>query len=112
MNADYYYVDECSVRYALSILHGKWRLPIIWELTKKDKLRFGELQNNLEGISAIALSKELKALQDLKLVVRETLPSQNNYVAYTLTSLGHQLRPAIMSLGEWGEKMRQDWTDV
>ena len=35
MNADYYYVDECSVRYALSILHGKWRLPIIWELTKK-----------------------------------------------------------------------------
>lgn len=35
--------DNCPVSYALSMLNGKWKLPIIWNLTQQESIRFNEL---------------------------------------------------------------------
>ena len=31
---------KCSVIYALEIIGGKWRLPIIWKLSKQESMRY------------------------------------------------------------------------
>lgn len=106
MDANYYYTDECPVRFALSILHGKWRMRVIWELSKEEKVRFNELQRQTEGISAIALSKELKALEDLKLVNRKQYGTIPPKVEYSLTDLGKNLHTALIDLGDWGIEVK------
>lgn len=100
-------MEKCDVKYALEIIQGKWRLKIMWELVKADKLRFNELQRRVGDISAIALSTELKKLAQLQLVARtdyDTVPPQ---VDYQLTALGRQIDQAIYGLGDWGYAVRE-----
>lgn len=53
-------IEDCPVKYALSILNGKWKFTIVWELSQHEILRFNELQRKLDGISNLMLSKSLK----------------------------------------------------
>lgn len=62
--------NDCPVYYALSIINGKWKLLIIWHLSKEKSIRFNELQRKLNSISNLMLSKSLKELEEDKLVNR------------------------------------------
>lgn len=90
-----------SVKDALEVLDGKWKLPIMISLTF-GTLRFKEIARTVEGISDRMLSKELKELQSHQLIKRTVHENFPPVVEYELTDHGHTLFPLIDELKKWG----------
>ena len=94
------------------IIRGKYKLRILWKL-QAGPLRFGALRKELTkasgGTKEIAprvLSRELKSLVDLGLVLRRAYNVVPPKVEYRLTALGRSLLPVISVVIEWGRKHR------
>lgn len=95
-----------AINDALDILRGKWKIRIIGSLTFGTK-RFGEVQREVEGITAKMLSKELKELEVNQLVKRTVHPTTPVTVEYELTEYGTTLETVIEELRDWGAKHRK-----
>lgn len=102
------YFQHCPVNYALNLLNGKWKLPIVWLLSQNKTIRFNELQRRLHGISNLMLSKSLQELEQNKIVSRRQYNEIPPRVEYSLTDLGKSLEPVLQLLGEWGERVRRE----
>lgn len=67
------HTDECSktdlmaVRDAIEVLSGRWKLQIMISLLGGTK-RFKQIAREIDGISDRMLSKELKDLEENKLI--------------------------------------------
>lgn len=92
-----------SVREALNILGGKWRIPILISLAAGEK-RFKEIQY-LTGITSKVLSRELKTLEVNNLVARRH-DQENNFVRYAVTKKCKSLEKVVEGLKEWGDYHR------
>lgn len=100
---------HCPVAYTLSIIGGKWHLPVIWSLRQKGVLRYNELRREVEGITTIMLTQTLKDLEQLGLVARVQYNEVPPRVEYSLTEEGLSLLPALAELAKWGRRrMEQD----
>lgn len=95
---------ECPFRQTLETLDGKWKFAIIYELLKKDKYRFKELERQVEGITPRMLIKELKALEKSDIIRRKQYPTVPPKVEYSLTEHGTTLEPIMKVMSEWGLK--------
>lgn len=93
----------CSLKDVLDIIGGKWAMPIIYHLSK-GKMRFKELERNVEGINTRMLVKELKNMEVNGIITREVFATVPPTVEYTLTSKGDKLLPSIVSLYNWGQE--------
>ena len=51
MNIKDIYGNDCPTLYALSLISGKWRLPILWKLYEYKTLRFNALKKEVTGIT-------------------------------------------------------------
>ena len=94
---------KCSVIYALEIIGGKWKLPIIWKLSKKEYMRYNELKHELDGITNIMLTRSLNSLEEYGIVTRQEFDEVPPHVEYSLTIRGRELLPALEIFGAWGE---------
>lgn len=94
------------VRDALSILSGKWKLPIIIALSFGNK-RFSQIANEIPGITDRMLSKELRDLEMNKLVRRKVHNTTPVVVEYSMTEYGRSLENVINELRKWGKQHRQ-----
>lgn len=97
---------ECAnlilpVREALGVLSGKWKIPIIMSLSFGNK-RFKQIAEEIPGITDKMLSKELKDLEALQLLVRKVIDSSPPGVEYSITEHGRSLEKVIFELKEWG----------
>lgn len=97
---------ECAnlilpVREALEVLNGKWKIPIIMSLSFGNK-RFKQIAEEIPGITDKMLSKELKDLESLQLLVRTVIDSSPPGVEYSITPHGRSLEKVIFELKEWG----------
>jgi DNA-binding HxlR family transcriptional regulator len=79
----------------------KWTLPLIGVLGNREKNRFHELREALDGIGSKALSDRLRDLQRIGLVDREVFAEVPAHVEYRLTVQGFQLRRALVPLLQW-----------
>lgn len=104
-------MEGCPVRYALSLLNGKWKIQITWELNQQGAIRFNELQRRLKGISSFMLSKNLDELESQKIVMRKQYNEIPPRVEYSLTELGKAVHPALAMLGTWGERAYHEMHD-
>jgi DNA-binding HxlR family transcriptional regulator len=93
----------CTLKEVLDIIGGKWAMPIIYHLSK-GKLRFKELERNVEGINTRMLVKELKNMEVNGIITREVFATVPPTVEYTLTNKGEKLLPSIVSLHSWGQE--------
>lgn len=57
----------CSVEATLSVIGGRWKPVIIFNLLQNDVLRFGELKRNIEGITPHLLTNQLRELEKDKI---------------------------------------------
>lgn len=94
------------VRDALDILSGKWKLPIIISLSFGNK-RFSQMANEIPNITDRMLSKELRDLEQNKLVKRTVYSSVPVIVEYSMTEYGKSLDKVITELRNWGKQHRQ-----
>lgn len=104
-------LNECRkcmlpVQDALNVLNGKWKLPIIVSLWYGDK-RFSEIKREVPDITDRMLSKELKELEQNKLVKRVVYDCMPVAIEYSLTVYGKSLDTVIEALRLWGTKHRQ-----
>lgn len=98
--------QKCAVTYALDIIGGKWRLPIIWQLSTQESMRYNELKRHLDGITNIMLTRALQELEQNKLVNRTERSQIPPHVEYSLTESCKELLPALEIINQWGkEKM-------
>lgn len=102
------YSKKCAVIHALEIIGGKWRLPVIWELSAQESMRYNELKRRLEGITNIMLTRALQGLEEHGLVKRVELGRIPPHVEYSLTESCKQLLPALEIINEWGKKRMLD----
>lgn len=58
----------CSVEATLSVIGGRWKPVIIFNLLQNDVLRFGELKRKLEGITQLKITSKLRKLEKDKIV--------------------------------------------
>ena len=91
----------CPVRHTLDLIGGKWKLPIVSQLSQGTR-RFTEIERALIGISARMLIKELKELERHGLLTRTVFAAVPLRVEYALTPAGHSLGPLLRVMHDWG----------
>lgn len=98
------------VRDALDILSGKWKLPIIISIQVGNE-RFTDIQQSIAGITPKVLAKELKELEQNKLISRTVTPDYPVKITYKPEAYAQTLTPIIYSLKVWGENHRKKILD-
>lgn len=92
---------KCSIEVALSIIGGKWKPLILWNL-KDATLRFCEIQNILETISHKVLTEQLRQLESDGLIIRQIYTEVPLKVEYSLTTKGYTFIPILEQISIWG----------
>jgi DNA-binding HxlR family transcriptional regulator len=97
------HIEVCPVTQAQDIIAGKWKIIILWHLSTQTR-RFNELQRLLPTISKGILTRQLRELEDDRMVHREVYKEVPPKVEYSLTPLGQSFIPILNSMGEWSKK--------
>lgn len=90
-----------SIKDALEAVEGRWKLLILFSLSESPK-RFKQIAREVNGITDKTLSKELKRLEENKLVIREVHNTFPPTVEYSITPHGLSLEKVIDELHFWG----------
>ena len=93
----------CPFHLAMNTLEGKWKFAILYVLLDKGTLRFKELERAIPDISTRMLVKELKHLEEKKVVIRKAYATVPPKVEYSLSEIGKSLSPVIDSISNWGK---------
>ena len=104
--------NSCAVTYALSLLGGKWKLPVIHYLLQHEKLRFLELEQLVPGITPKMLTKVLKELEEENMVSRETFAEVPPRTEYRLTPCGRSLEKLLAEIEAWGQVQQQKLAEL
>jgi DNA-binding HxlR family transcriptional regulator len=96
-----------SLQFILQVLGGKWKIHILSKLYFGKK-RFKELEREVTGISPKMLIKELKDLEAINIVNRQTFNTVPITVEYSLTTEGLTLKPIIDQLMNWSENFMKN----
>jgi DNA-binding HxlR family transcriptional regulator len=96
--------EKCPMYYTLSILEGKWRWIILWEIYEAGVIRYNKLKDTLQPIAHKTLSHQLKELENSKLIHREQYAQIPPKVEYWLTEEGKTVIPILNLMFQWGEE--------
>lgn len=92
----------------LDIIGGKWRGPILSYICDKPR-RFNELKSILGRITSATLSKELRYLEELRMIERVEIKSESSSVfEYRMSSHGKSIKTLIQHVVEWGLQHRKE----
>jgi len=89
------------VRDTLDVISGKWKLPIIISVSMGND-RFTDIQESIPGITPKVLAKELKELEDHKLIKRTVVGDYPVRIVYTTEPYADTLTPVIYAMKDWG----------
>lgn len=95
---------ECPVAYALRMIGGKWKLPLLWHLHGQETVRYNELKRSVTGITSMMLSKSLRELEEDGLVNRVQYDGVPRKVEYRLSKKGFSLVPVLREIYRWAEE--------
>ena len=91
------------VHIAMSLIGGRWKGEILFQLMDHGMLRFAEMQRLIPGIRQKMLTRQLRALEHDGLVRRLVYPQVPPKVEYSLTDTGRTLQPVLAALRDWGK---------
>lgn len=89
------------VRDALDVINGKWKLSIIISVSVGNE-RFTDIQYSIPGITPKVLAKELKELEQNKLIKRHVIEEYPVKISYKAEPYADTLTPIIYALKDWG----------
>jgi len=95
-----------SISDAIEALEGRWKLLILFSLSAGPK-RFKQIAREVSGITDKTLSKELKSLEENKLIRRDVHATFPPTVEYTITPHGLSLEKVLDELHFWGLSHRK-----
>ncbi|AGY82505.1 MULTISPECIES: winged helix-turn-helix transcriptional regulator [Carnobacterium] len=92
---------------ALSVIGGRWKIAIIWALLHESPLRLSELQRQFPDINQRTLIRQLRELEEDKIIHRTIYPVVPPKVDYILTDIGLSLEPVVTTICDWGDLFQQ-----
>ncbi len=98
--------NSYDFKIAQSIICGKWKNIILWNLHIYEDIRFSEFKKAIPDITTKMLCQELKFFCNhgiLKKTVHSCIPP---IVVYSLTEKGKSLVPILVAMDEWGKANR------
>ena len=96
-----------SVEFALDLVGGKWKMPILWRLRESTR-RYGELRADIPDITTKMLTQQLRELERDGFITRTVYPVVPPKVEYNLTDRGRRTIPIIESLRSWGLELMKE----
>ncbi len=109
-------VNESKIEYScpemkyvhdtLYVINGKWKMLIIVSL-RNGNTRYREIARSIPSITFRMLSKELKELEQNKLVSRKVDIDAPVMIEYTLTEYAKTLWPLLKEMINWGKNHRK-----
>ncbi len=93
-------ITMCTIQ---KLLNGKWKILILWYISKYGVRRFGELQRQLGEITQSTLTKQLRELEADGFINRYIYQEIPPKVEYSLTELGISFVPILKYMKEWGD---------
>ncbi|HEU4401195.1 MAG TPA: helix-turn-helix domain-containing protein [Candidatus Polarisedimenticolia bacterium] len=96
---------ECPAETTLSVIGGRWKVPILWTLFQGTR-RFSELFRALPRITQKMLTQQLREMERDGIVHRAVYAQVPPRVEYSLTPLGRSLRPVVEAMCAWGVRRR------
>ncbi|MFZ0596895.1 MAG: helix-turn-helix domain-containing protein [Flavobacterium sp.] len=100
---------EQKIRYVqdtLFVISGKWKLPILIAINQGSN-RFRDISRSVAPITTKVLSKELRELEQNKLVIRKVYDTSPVLVEYTVSSYCKSLTPLVEEMILWGKNHRE-----
>jgi DNA-binding HxlR family transcriptional regulator len=98
-------LNDCPVELVLSIISGRWKIPIYRHLYKNiEPVRYSELLRHLPSISKKILTEQLRELEADGIIVRKIYVETPPRVEYSLTSRGRSMIVFLDKMSEWGER--------
>ena len=91
----------------MELLSGRWKIIIVTTLYLGGKMRFNEIKKSIPRITGRVLSKDLRFLEENKIVSRKVKDTSPITVEYELTEYGLTLDSVFRALTEWGMKHRK-----
>jgi DNA-binding HxlR family transcriptional regulator len=86
---------------AARVVGDRWSLLVLGALLDGDR-RYGELHEQIEGISTNVLAQRVAALEAAGLIVAEPYSRRPPRMRYALTADGRGLATALSALSVWG----------
>jgi len=95
-------VYSAPFEYTLSIIGGKWKMILMFWLSKRRVMRYGELKKSVNGITHKMLSSQLKELEADNIIIRLEYHQVPPKVEYSLSKTGLSLMPILEEMCSWG----------
>jgi DNA-binding HxlR family transcriptional regulator len=94
------------IRDALDVISGKWKMMIMVSIMHGNK-RFREIERSIPKITSKVLAKELKDLEQHKLIKRTVYDNQPVIIEYSATDYSKSLEKVMIELHKWGVNHRK-----
>jgi len=98
----------CSLELVMDMLGGKWK-PIALFHLRGGKMRSGELQRSLRGITNKMFTQTVRELEASGLVERIVYPTVPPKVEYQLSEMGKSVLPVLDVLNSWGKEISEKY---
>ena len=96
----------CAVEATLSVIGGIWKPVLLFHLLE-GKLRFNALCRLVPSATARMITLQLRELEADGVVNRIVYPEVPPKVEYELTERGRSLEPVLVSMREWGTRLKE-----
>jgi len=96
-------IQRAALAAAVETIGERWTLLLIAALLEAPR-RFGELQEQVEGIAPNILTDRLRRLERAGIVVARPYSERPPRYVYELTSRGGELSDALRLLAGWGSR--------
>lgn len=101
------YIGKCGFYYTLSLISSKYKMSILYLLSRHKIIRYNELKRMIDGVSFKSLTKALKELESDDLIIRTEYPQIPPKVEYSLSKRGESLIPILDLMCKWGVDNKQ-----
>jgi DNA-binding HxlR family transcriptional regulator len=101
----------CPVEACLEVIGGKWKGVILFHLLGGTK-RFNELLRLVPGVTQRMLTRQLRELEDDRIIERKVYAQVPPKVEYSLTDFGRTLEPLLRGLQGWGAAYLEKITEI
>lgn len=103
-NKEFYKTKDLS----LSIIGGKWKIPVIFHLLQNEVLRLSEFERLLPDINQRMLIRQLRELERDRVIERVVYQEMPPKVEYKLTDIGKRLDNVVYTICDWGDEFLED----
>ena len=93
--------DKCPYVTTQKVLQGKWAIIVLYHLSTGVK-RFSELERLIPDVTRTVLTRQLRQLEQDKLIIRKVFPEVPPHVEYSLSTLGTKFQKVLDEIEIFG----------